>query len=197
MALSLILALIGFAFAAVITPGPNNMMLLASGANFGFRRSLPHMSGVIFGSMVLQTAVGAGLGILITSFPPLLNALKIVGGAYLIYLAWRLATRRTIAATDATGSPMTFTQAAAFQWVNPKGWVSALAAMAAFTSEGPYAVMAVLVVLSFAAMSTISLSVWTGFGTALRQYLQRPRYLRGFNLSMATLLMLSLWPMLK
>ena len=130
MSLELLSALLVFCFVSSITPGPNNFMLLASGVNFGFRRSLPHLAGVAIGFLWLILAVGFGLGTLLTLFPPLHLGLKIAGGAYLLYLAWKIASARTLSdGKTAAARPMTFFQAVLFQWVNPKAWVMAVTAM--------------------------------------------------------------------
>ncbi len=128
-------ALLVYAFVTSITPGPNNFMLLASGVNFGFIRTIPHMLGIGGGFLSLLLAVGFGLGAVLTAFPSLHLALKIAGGAYLLYLAWRIAMSRSLGKDgDTKARPMTFLEAAAFQWVNPKAWVMAVTAMAVYTN---------------------------------------------------------------
>ncbi|MBM7331496.1 LysE family translocator, partial [Agrobacterium sp. S2] len=122
MSVEVFLALIAFAFVSSITPGPNNLMLLASGVNFGFRRTIPHMLGIGVGFFGLLLAVGFGLGVLLETVPAFYTSLKFAGGAYMLYLAWKIAMSRSIGEAKGTGDgkPMTFMQAAAFQWVNPK-----------------------------------------------------------------------------
>ena len=140
MSVDAFLALLVYAFVTSITPGPNNLMLLASGVNFGFVRTIPHMLGIGGGFLVLLLAVGFGLGAVLTAFPSLHLALKIAGGAYLLYLAWRIAMSRSMAKDGETkGRPMTFLEAAAFQWVNPKAWVMAVGAMAIYANpQAPF-----------------------------------------------------------
>ena len=196
MSLDLFAALVGFAFVSSVTPGPNNMMLLASGVNFGFRRTVPHMLGIGFGFASLLLGVGFGLGTLLTAFPPLHFALKFAGGAYLLYLAWRIATSRTLAEAGSASRPMSFVEAAAFQWVNPKAWVMAVTAMAIYTSPEAPVLSVLLVATAFALVNLPSVSVWAGFGTALRGWLSDPGRLRWFNLAMGLLLAATLWPML-
>ena len=132
----LLLAFVLFAFVTSVTPGPNNLMLLASGVNFGLRRSVPHMLGVSLGFMLLVLAVGLGLGQLFQRWP-LLHALLAWGGAtYLLYLAWKIA--RSVAPSDsgaAPGKPFTFVQAAAFQWINPKAWIMAITAIGTYIPQ--------------------------------------------------------------
>lgn len=191
------LSLILFAFTTSITPGPNNMMLLASGVNFGFRRTIPHMFGIGSGFLSLLLAVGLGLGALISAFPPVFVALKVVGGLYLLWIAWKIATSRSLGEGTVGARPMTFLEAAAFQWVNPKAWVMAISAMAAYTAADAYFMTALIVAFAFAIVNVPSVSTWAGFGALLRDWLSHPVRLKWFNIGMAMLLVLSLWPMLK
>jgi threonine/homoserine/homoserine lactone efflux protein len=197
MALDTFLALLLFAFTTSITPGPNNMMLFTSGVNFGFRRTIPHMLGIGVGFFVLLIAVGLGLGALLHTVPLLYTALKFAGGAYLVWIAWKIGTSRSPSESEGSAQPMSFISAAAFQWVNPKAWVMAVTAMATYTNEQLYLFTVLLVGLAFAAVNVPSVSTWAGFGSALRDWLSDPVRLKWFNITMAVLLVLSLWPMLK
>lgn len=191
-------ALLGYAFVTSVTPGPNNFMLLASGVNFGFRRTIPHMFGIAAGFFALLLAVGFGLGAVFTAFPALHIVLKVVGSAYLLYLAWRIAMSRSLGNEGQVGAaPMTFLEAAAFQWINPKAWVMALTAMAIYTTpERPF--LSVWIVAgAFALVNLPSVSSWAGFGTAMRGFLADPARLKWFNLAMGVLLVLTLWPMIR
>ncbi|MBD9647740.1 LysE family translocator [Ensifer sp. PDNC004] len=192
-----LLALFLFAFTTSITPGPNNMMLFASGVNFGFVRTIPHMLGIGAGFFLLLIAVGFGLGALLHSVPVVYTALKFAGGAYLIWIAWKIGTSRSLSEGKASAQPMTFIGAAAFQWVNPKAWVMAVSAMATYTSSDSYLFSVLVVGLVFALVNVPSVSTWAGFGSALRQWLSEPSRLKWFNITMAVLLVISLWPMLK
>ncbi len=192
-----LLALFLFAFTTSITPGPNNMMLFASGVNFGFARTIPHMLGIGAGFLSLLIAVGLGLGALLHSVPTLYIALKFAGGAYLVWIAWKIGTSRTLSEGKAGAAPMSFLQAAAFQWINPKAWVMAVTAMATYTSEQAYLTSVLIVGVIFAIVNVPSVSTWAGFGSALRQWLSEPVRLKWFNITMAVLLVLSLWPMLR
>ncbi|WP_426122916.1 LysE family translocator [Pararhizobium sp. PWRC1-1] len=192
-----LLALFLFAFTTSITPGPNNMMLFASGVNFGFARTIPHMFGIGAGFLSLLIAVGLGLGALLHSVPMLYIALKFAGGAYLVWIAWKIGTSRTLSEGKAGAVPMSFLQAAAFQWINPKAWVMAVTAMATYTTEQSYLTSVFIVGAIFAIVNVPSVSTWAGFGSALRQWLSEPVRLKWFNITMAVLLVLSLWPMLK
>lgn len=192
-----LLALFLFAFTTSITPGPNNMMLFASGVNFGFSRTIPHMLGIGAGFLSLLIAVGLGLGALLHSVPMLYTGLKFAGGAYLVWIAWKIGTSRTLSEGKAGAAPMTFLQAAVFQWINPKAWVMAVTAMATYTSEQAYLASVLIVGIIFAIVNVPSVSTWAGFGSALRQWLSEPARLKWFNITMAVLLVLSLWPMLR
>lgn len=198
MTLDLFLALIVFAFVTSVTPGPNNFMLLASGVNFGFWRTVPHMAGIGVGFFVLLLAVGFGLGAVLVAVPALNLALKIAGGLYLVYLAWRIAMSRSLSGQgEDRARPMTFLEAAAFQWVNPKAWVMAVTAMAVYTDPQRPFVTVLIVGVAFALTNFPSVSVWAGFGVALRGFLSEPVRLKWFNIAMGLLLLATLWPMLR
>jgi threonine/homoserine/homoserine lactone efflux protein len=197
MSPDLLAALVVFAFVTSVTPGPNNLMLLASGANFGFRRTVPHMFGIGTGFFCLLLAVGFGMGALLERFPPLHSALKVGGAIYMAYLAWKIAFSRSLGEAKGDARPLSFAQAAAFQWVNPKAWAMALAAMAAYTDPENHFGSVLIIGLVFALVNVPSVSVWAGFGTALRGFLADPVRLRRFNLLMGAALVLSLWPMLR
>ena len=184
-----------FALATSLTPGPNNMMLLASGANFGFRRSVPHLLGVALGFVVLVVVVGLGLGAIFTAWPALHAALQVLGGLYLLYLAWKIGASYGIGG-GGTGParPLTFLQAAAFQWVNPKGWAMALGATATYAPREHYVANILVVGLVFGCINLPSVGCWTTLGTVMRRFLDRPGVLRAFNLTMAALLVASLYP---
>lgn len=197
MSADTLLALVLFAFATSITPGPNNMMLFASGVNFGFRRTVPHMLGIGAGFLSLLIGVGMGLGAVLHAYPPAFIALKVAGGLYLLWIAWKIGSSRSMGEGEAKARPMTFLGAAAFQWVNPKAWVMAVTAMAVYPNPEQYALTVAIVALVFAAVNVPSVSTWAGFGSALREWLAVPVRLKWFNITMAVLLVLSLWPMLK
>ncbi|AJD41760.1 LysE family amino acid efflux protein [Rhizobium gallicum bv. gallicum R602sp] len=197
MPLDTFLALVLFAFTTSITPGPNNMMLFASGVNFGFRRTVPHMLGIGAGFFLLLLGVGLGLGALLRTVPALYTALKFAGGVYLVWIAWKIATSRALSEGKGSVKPMSFLAAAAFQWVNPKAWVMAVTAMATYTNSDLYLASVLIVGLAFAAVNIPSVSTWAGFGSALSKWLSDPVRLKWFNVTMAVLLVLSLWPMLK
>lgn len=189
----LLIALLGFAFVTSVTPGPNNMMLLASGVNFGFRRTVPHMLGISIGHSVMVFLVGLGLAGVFKAWPPALVVLKGASVAYMLWLAWKIARAGAPGEGTARARPFSFLQAAAFQWVNPKAWAMALGAVSAYVTEpSVWAYAAVAVV--FSAVNLPSVSVWAGAGQAMRRWLETPGRLRAFNWTMAALLVLSLWP---
>lgn len=196
MSLELLLAFALFALVTSITPGPNNMMLLASGVNFGIRRSLPHMLGISIGFMVMVAAVGLGLHQVFEQVPLLYSLLRYGGAAYLVYLAWKIAGSG--APDDAQGEarPFTFLQAAAFQWVNPKAWVMAIGAITTYTPQENFVTNALLIAALFALINCPSVGLWTVAGSLLRHWLSSPRVLRAFNIGMAVLLVASLYPIL-
>lgn len=197
MTLELLLAFVLFAFVTSVTPGPNNMMLLASGVNFGVRRSLPHLLGISLGFMILVMAVGLGLGQLFEQFPPLYSALRYGGAAYLLYLAWKIAGSGVPdAAGNDQGKPFTFLQAAAFQWVNPKAWIMAIGAITTYTPQEGFLVNVLLIAALFALVNCPTCGLWAMAGSLLRRWLDRPAVLRTFNIGMALLLVTSLYPIL-
>ena len=128
--LTLAAAFLPFAVIAAFTPGPNNLLLAASGANFGIRRTIPHVLGIVSGLPLLVLAVGLGLGTLFQRHPEVHTVLKFGGAAFLVYLAWRIATAGHGTAETAPGRPLTFLEAALFQWVNPKAWIFAISGIA-------------------------------------------------------------------
>jgi threonine/homoserine/homoserine lactone efflux protein len=195
MTYELLFALLGYAFVTSITPGPNNMMLMASGANFGVRRSVPHMLGISIGHSVMVFLVGIGLAGLIHAVPAFSTGLKVLSVAYMLWLAWKISRAAAPEEGKSGGKPFTFLQAAAFQWVNPKAWGMAITATSAYAPDAT--IQSYLMVAAvFAATNLPSISVWTYAGQALRRFLTSPQRLRAFNLTMAGLLVLSLIPVL-
>ncbi len=189
-------ALALFAFVSSITPGPNNLMLLSSGTRFGFRQTIPHMLGVAIGFALMIALVGLGLAQLFIAYPAVQTALKIVSVIYLLYLAWKIATAPPPAADGSieAGKPMTFVQAAAFQWVNPKAWTMALTALSAYMPPTSPWLGLLIVAVVFGLVNLPSVSVWAAMGTQLRRYLSESAKLRAFNVVAAGLLVASLYP---
>ena len=191
-----LLPLAMFIFVSSITPGPNNVMLTASGANFGYRRSVPHMLGISVGAAVQLLLVGAGLGALFAQLPVLYGVLQWMGALYLLCLAWKIATAGQMGAAQAKGQPLGFWQAAAFQWVNPKAWIMSVGVVAAYTSPQAYWPSLLLGAVVMLVVNYPCISVWTLFGAAIGRALQSARARQWFNWVMAGMLLLSLWPLL-
>lgn len=200
-----------FAFVTSITPGPNNAMLFTSGVNYGIRRTVPHLLGVTLGFTFMQLALGLGVGFVFEAVPGLYPTLRALGFAYLLYLAWRIATSTpppALAEADAQSTaeapqrqergnarPMTFLEASAFQWVNPKAVMMCVTAASTYAPPDQPVAGAFWVtgVFFFAGMPCVAL--WVLMGSALRGFLQDRARLRAFNIAMAVLLVASMAPM--
>jgi threonine/homoserine/homoserine lactone efflux protein len=193
---ALILTGIPFLASMGFTPGPNNILVASSGVNFGFRATVPHILGVTFGYPVMLLLVGVGLAKLFVAIPQVHVILKYVCIVYLLYLSWKIATAAAPGGeTRKPAEPLTFLQAAAFQWVNGKGWVVALSAVTTYTVVESSLMLQVVALSAIALVVTIgAVSTWTAFGALLRQYLHTDRRRRWFNYSMAGLLVLSIVP---
>lgn len=196
LTLTTLLPLAMFAIVSSITPGPNNVMLTASGATFGYRRTLPHMLGISAGGALMLLLVGAGLGTAFSTWPLLYTLLQIAGGIYLLWLAWKISQAGGIQEGRTHGKPFSFWQAAAFQWVNPKAWIMAIGVIATYTPREDFFINLVLAALVLGIVNYPSVSVWTLFGSAVGRALRSPQALRRFNWCMAALLLLSLYPVL-
>lgn len=196
MTIDIILALLAFAFVTSITPGPNNIMLMTSGVNFGFRRTLPHMLGVGLGFVLMVALVGLGLAGVFKAEPRAVLVLKAVSTLYILWLAWKIARAAAPRAGAAAGVPFSFVQAAGFQWVNPKAWAMALSATAGYAPGQSVAEM-LIVAAVFGAVNLPSVSVWVLLGQGLRRLLTDPKWLRAFNWTMAFLLLASQWSVLR
>lgn len=196
MRFEILYALIVFCFVSAITPGPNNLMLLASGVNFGFQRTIPHMMGVGLGFALMVGLVGVGLDAVFSRFPALLPTMRYAGAAYMLWLAIRLALAGPIGDADYSGNPLGFFGAAAFQWINPKAWVIAISALTAYAVSDNYSRSVAVVALVFGIVTLPCVALWVLFGTAMRRALSNPRFVRPFNLAMAALLVASIVPVL-
>lgn len=193
MSYELLTALILFAVVMLFTPGPNNIMLMMSGLNFGVRRTLPHAAGVVTGFGFMVLVVGLGLGAVFATMPLLYTVVKFVGAAYLLFLAWKIAHSRPVEGLT-RGAPLTFLQAAAFQWVNVKAWVMAVGAVTAYAAITVFPWNAVTFAVVFGTFGTASSATWVLFGTGLRRIVTDPKAVHAFNLAMAALLVASLIP---
>jgi threonine/homoserine/homoserine lactone efflux protein len=189
--------LVLFAFVTSITPGPNNIMLLASGVNFGWRATLPHLLGVSFGFFLLLMAVGLGLGEVFRTYPEIYAGMKWVSAAYFIYLAWAIvqsSAQNPNAERSTEARPMSFSGAIAFQWINPKAVLMAIGYFSSFAP--PHSGFSAVLIMAalFSAINLPCLGVWALFGDRLREHLQVPRVRLIFNWTMAVLLLASLLP---
>ncbi|HMS26114.1 MAG TPA: LysE family translocator [Burkholderiaceae bacterium] len=202
-----LIALAIFAAVSSVTPGPNNLMLLASGVNHGVRRSLPHLAGVTLGFVFLFLCLGFGLQRVFVLYPQLEVVLRYVGAAYLVWLAWKLAHSAPPIATTAsantdlakqqgtaTSKPMSFASAVAFQWVNPKAIMMAIGAISTYVPSGAGAWGMLLVGLVFGVINAPMVTCWLLFGSSMRQFLQDPQKRQWFNWIMAALLLATLYP---
>jgi threonine/homoserine/homoserine lactone efflux protein len=193
---SLFLALLVFAAIAAYTPGPNNTILMASGINYGFRRTLPMIFGVGLGFPLMIACVGLGLGKVFEVFPQIYTALKYLGAAYMLWLAYKIGTSKP--SSDENGrdaKPLTFLQGAAFQWVNPKGWIMAVTALSAYTLASDYYYGVAVIVATFIFMGFTSAATWALFGVILKDLMGNPKWFRVINYGLAALLILSLIPL--
>lgn len=194
MPIDTFIALVTFCIVSTVTPGPNNMMLLSSGATFGFRRTLPHILGISLGCVFMVLLLGLGLASVIGRVPWLYTVLHVASTGYLLYLAWRIATSVGVGGASARAKPLSFLDAAAFQWVNPKAWAMTLGAATSFSRADHLFgdIFVIATALVFCGLPCIML--WAGGGTVVRRLLTRPEMLRAFNIGMAALLVISLVP---
>ena len=184
-----------FVVVTTITPGPNNTMLLASGVNFGFRRTVPHILGISAGVVVLMLSVGFGLGEVFRHVPWLYTALEAASVAYLLWLAWKIGTSGMIKEKSGERRPMRFHEAIAFQWINPKAWMMVLTAATTIRLSADFGVNSVVMAALFYVIGLPCICLWAAFGTGMRRFLDDPRRLRTFNIAMALALVASMYPL--
>ena len=195
--MELFFAVLFFAFSTTITPGPNNVMIMSSGVNYGIKASLPHWLGICLGFPLMVLLVGLGFGVVFERYPHLHQLIKVLGVAYLIWLAWRIASAEPKAIEQGKSKPFSFIQAALFQWVNGKAWVMASGAVAAFTSVGGvYWLEVCIITAAFLLVAFPCVGIWLVFGAALRTVLTKALFQRIFNVTMAIILVLSVVPVL-
>ena len=199
MTTELLVALAAFAFVSSITPGPNNLMLMTSGINFGVRLTVPHMLGVSLGFTLMIALIGLGVMTLIEAIPGSMMFITVASGLYLLYMAWKIATTTTAPAAKVSGGakskPFTFIQAALFQWVNPKAWTMALTAISAYAPKSQGWVGVFIVAGVFGFINLPSTGAWAVMGAKMRRFLGDPVRLKTFNVVAAVLLVASLYPM--
>ena len=193
-------ALVAFSVTSFFTPGPNNVMLLTSGVNHGFRRTIPHMAGVTIGFAAMTVLVAVGLGSVFRAAPRIHDVVEVIGVLYLLWLSWKIATAPTDRGIETDGvataaKPFTFLQAAAFQWVNAKGWVMVVSVVSIWVPEGGEAVTWIaLIFVIFIVVGVGSTVAWAALGSLIARWFDDPGRLRLFNVAMAVLLVASLWP---
>ncbi|MCB1743700.1 MAG: LysE family translocator [Gammaproteobacteria bacterium] len=197
MTLDWLLAVTGFCFVTCFTPGPNNAMLMASGLNYGVRRTVPHMLGVSFGFPVMVFCVGLGIAQVFKAYPMLYLALKVVSILYLLWLALQIALADTVKTSSGGTKPLTFMQAAAFQWVNPKAWIMAVGISATYLVQGAFWTSLVVFSGIFLLAGLCSSSSWMLGGAGLKAVISNRTVVRAINIVLALLLVGSLWPVAK
>nr|WP_035481881.1 LysE family translocator [Gallaecimonas xiamenensis] len=195
--MDIFIAVLFFAFSTTITPGPNNVMIMSSGMNYGVKASLGHLCGICLGFPVMVLLVGLGFGVVFEHFPHLHQLIKLLGTAYLLWLAWKIASQTPKAIQAGHAKPLNFWQGAAFQWVNGKAWVMASGAIAAFTStQGAMLWQVLAISLAFLLVAFPCVGLWLVGGAGLRRVLTRAKAQRAFNIAMGLLLALSVLPVL-
>lgn len=191
------MSIVLFAISASVTPGPNNIMVMTSGLNFGVRKSIPLLTGICVGFTIMLLLVGLGFGHLFNLFPHLSLLIKITGITYLLYLAWLIAKSSSVDSGNQQTKPLGFLKGALFQWVNAKAWVVAIGAISAFTTTGEqHTIQNLTIATTFFLVSFPCVGVWLMFGSLLRQKLDNETYLRWFNRSMSFLLLLAVFPVI-
>ena len=191
-------ALLLFSLSAAFTPGPNNIMIMSSGLNFGIRCSIPHLLGICLGFPAMLLVVGLSAGYLFEAFPHLHLTIKVIGLTYLCYLAWRIATTAPDELKGGRSQPLSFFEAALFQWVNPKAWIMGTSAFASYTTVGAdLGVQITVIVLIFFLTTWPAVGTWLFFGASLQRLLHEPIHQRIFNVVMAMLLLASMYGVIK
>jgi len=197
--ITMLFSIATFTLSTVMTPGPNNIMLLSSGLTFGYKRTLPHIFGVMFGFSFMVVLVGLGMGVVFKEFPIIFAILKIIGVLYLFWMAYKIATNHS--AYDIKGSdqssPFTFFQAAAFQWVNVKAWIMAITVISVFVTSNENSLLQVLTIAFIYLLSgVISTNSWALGGVVLKKVINNKKSVNFFNILMAILLIASIIPFL-
>jgi len=197
--LAMIMSIATFTLSTVITPGPNNIMLLSSGLTFGYKRTIPHMLGIMIGFPFMVLLVGLGLGFIFEKFPIIFSILKIIGIIYLFWMAFKIANNKSSfnVKKGKESKPFTFLQSAAFQWVNPKAWIMAITAISVFvTSKDDNLIQILIIAFIYMISGVISTNTWTAGGVVLKRFLKSEHSVRIFNITMAILLIASVLPII-
>ena len=197
MSHSLLIAFIVFAAVMYFKPGPNNVIVLSSGLNYGFGPTIPAIAGITFGCAFMVAAVGLGFGTIFVAYPILQTILKYAGAAYLIYLAATIAMSEPVTPGQDDGRrPMTFWGAVLFQWVNVKGWVMVIGTITAYAGIASFPWNIAIQVVVCLLLGVAATSIWTLSGSSLRSFMTSPKAVRTFNIAMAALLLASLYPVI-
>ncbi len=194
---TMLLSIASFTLAGTMTPGPNNIMMLSSGLTYGYRKTLPHMMGVMLGFSLMVVCVGLGIGAVFELFPMIFTVLKVVGVAYLFWMAYKIASSKGDIETSKSSKPFTFLQALTFQWINPKAWVMAITSTLSFVTNPQRSLEQVLVIAFIYMLSGfISTNSWTLGGVYLKKFIKNTLHVRIFNITMAILIVLSVLPVI-
>ena len=186
-----------FTVVAAITPGPNNLMVLASGVNFGWRKSIPHVLGVVAGFPSVAIILAIGLGDVLEANPDIHRFVRWPGVLFILYLAWNIATARDIGSAPLRSRPLTFIEAWLFQWINPKAVVVILSTFVVYTSsEYPIFGQVMVIALVYAISAAGATMTWLFLGVNLKKILKKSSHLRWFNLTMALLLIVAVLPII-
>lgn len=183
-----LLSLFMLAISATLSPGPNNVMLASSGANFGIRRTLPHIGGIMIGLPSMFLIVGFFLGQLFEASAMLRDTIRWVGAGVMLWLAWKLMSSGGLSTASGASRPMRYYEAAAFQWVNPKAWAMVIAVTAQFITGDNAGTIIPIIMLVFVGVGLTSAAAWTGFGRAMTKLLTTPGRLIWFNRVMALMI---------
>jgi len=196
---AMIISIATFTISTVTTPGPNNIMLLSSGLTFGYKKTIPHMSGIIVGFPFMVVLVGLGMGVIFEKFPIILSILKIVGILYLFWMAFKIANNTNSYEVEEgqKSEPFTFFQAAIFQWVNPKAWIMAITAISIFVTANENSYLQVITIAFIYLLSSIiSTNSWAFGGVVLKKFIKNESSVKKLNIIMAVLLIASVLPII-
>lgn len=195
--ITMLLSIATFTLSTVMTPGPNNIMLLSSGLTFGYKRTLAHMWGVIIGFPIMVLLVGLGLGFAFEKFPLLFTFLKFIGIAYLFWMAYKIANNKSSFEINenSESKPFTFLQSALFQWVNPKAWIMAITSVSIFITNNEESIFQVIIIAFIYFLSSlISTNTWAYGGVVLKRFIKEEKSVQKLNIAMALLLIVSVLP---
>ncbi len=195
--ITMLISISTFTLSTVLSPGPNNIMLLSSGLTFGYKKTIPHILGVMLGFPLMVIIVGLGMGVIFEQYPIALKILKIVGILYLFWMAYKIATNSSTYSNDNSNSqPFTFIQSAGFQWVNPKAWIMAITSVSVFVIDGNSSFIQVFVIAFIYMLSgVISTNTWALGGVFLKSIIKNEKSIKIFNIIMAVLLVASVLPL--